>query len=248
MNSSLKLLGSVAALFVAASMALAACSSGVSQEEFDAVRAERDLAKVELALTEADLIAAEDMIADLEAEIADLEAEIKALQPAELPEFLSVVDEFEAMTTGQDRAAQAAAFGALSTAIGALDDDELTAMLDEVVTAGLQGDEEAARAILEMAAHMLGVCADSVAAFPAEVRPMLELSDEIDGLLAAGDPAAAAAVFGELSTAIDDIGDAELAALLQAVVAGGARSNLDGALATIDLVVYVLSQAVEAAE
>jgi hypothetical protein len=56
------------------------------------------------------------------------------------------------------------------------------------------------------------------------------------------------AVFGELSTAIDAIGDDELTALLQAVVTGGMESDLDGALATIDLVTHILSQAAEAAQ
>ena len=51
---------------------------------------------------------------------------------------------------------------------------------------------------------------------------------------------------GELSTAIDAIGDDELTALLQAVVTGGMKSDLDEALATIDLVVHILSQAAEA--
>lgn len=248
MMLNVKLLGVGVALLLVASMVLTACSSGVSQEDYDAVVAERDLAEAVLAQAQVDLAAAEDEIADLQDQVADLEAEIKALKPVELPDLLSVVDEFEAMTTAPDRAAQAAAFGDLSTAIEALDDDDLSSLLGDVVTAGLQGDEEAAVAILDMATYMLSACADSVAAFPAEVQPMLELSDDLNALLAAEDLAAKVAVFGELSTAIDAIGDDELTALLQAVVTGGMQSDLDGALATIDLVIHILSQAAEAVQ
>ena len=247
MKSKVKLLGVGIALLLVASAVLAACSSGVSTEDYDAVIAERDLAEAALAQAEADLDVAEGDIADLQEQVADLEAEIQALKPAGLPDLLSAVDEFEAMTTAPDRAAQAAAFGELGTAVEDVGDAQLSAHLGEVVTAAVQGDEAAAMAILDMAAYMLGVCEDASAAFPAEVQPMLALSDEIDALLAAEDLPAKAAVFGELGTAIEDIGDAELSALLQDVVAGGMQSDYDGALATIDLVVYILTQAAESA-
>ena len=90
--------------------------------------------------------------------MADLEAEIKALKPVELLDLLSAVDEFEAMTTAPDRAAEAAAFGDLSIAIG---DDELTALLPAVVTGGMQSDLDGALATIDLAVHILSQAAEA---------------------------------------------------------------------------------------
>jgi outer membrane murein-binding lipoprotein Lpp len=224
---------------------LGGCSSGVSQEDYDAVVAERDAAQAEVNELESEVEDLEADIADCEARIAELEAQI---QSGELPELLSVVDEFEAMQLAADMDAKIVAFGALSTAIEAIGDEDLYALLQAVVIQGQQSIEAGAVATLDMAAYMLSVCADSVGAFPAEVQPMLQLSDEIDALIAAEDLAAKTAVFGELSAAVDDIGNDDLSAKLQAVVTEGMKSDYDGNMALIDMIVWIMAEAAEAAQ
>jgi polyhydroxyalkanoate synthesis regulator phasin len=227
---------------------VAGCDSGVSQEDYDAAVAERDAAQAEVDELESEVDDLEAEVADCEAEIADLEAQIQQMTPAELPELLSVVDEFESLMTAADRDAQIVAFGDLSTAIEEIGDDDLNALLREVVTQGMVSDEASAVAMVDMAAHMLSVCAASVEAFPAEVQPMLELADEIEAVIAAEDVAAQTAAFGELSAAVSAIGNDDLSAKLQAVITGGMESELAGNMAIGGMISWILMQAAEAAQ
>jgi outer membrane murein-binding lipoprotein Lpp len=205
---------------------LAGCSSGVSQEDYDAVVAERDAAQ---------------------AEVDDLESEIRQLQLGGLPEIISVADEFQALMDASDREEQVAAFGDLSTAIDEISDDDMNTLLQNVVTQGMISDEASAVAMVDMAAHMLSVCADSVEAFPVEVQPMLELSDEIEALITAPDLEAKTAAFGVLSAAVNDIGNDDLGAKLQAVITGGMESDFAGNMALSRMISWILTQAAEAA-
>ncbi|MGB2584008.1 MAG: hypothetical protein WBC89_07640 [Dehalococcoidia bacterium] len=241
MKPKAKLLGVGIALLLVAGMVFVGCSSGISQEDYDAVVAERDVAETALA-------AAEDQIADLQDQIAGLEDEIAQLKAGQVPALLSVVDELAALRTAPDMNAKVAAFAGLGTAVGAVGDDDLDALLQGVVVGGMQSDEAGAEATLDMAAYMLGVCAEAVAAFPAETQSLLELADEVDAVLAAEDIAAQTAAFGGLSMAVDAIGNAELSALLQGVITGGMESEKAGHLAIVDMIVWILSEANEASQ
>ncbi|UCC60563.1 MAG: ABC transporter substrate-binding protein, partial [Dehalococcoidia bacterium] len=177
-----------------------------------------------------------------------VDGEWTQIQPSGLPDLLSVVDEFESLMTAADRDAQIVAFGDLSTAIEEIGDDELNTLLRAVVTQGMVSDEASAVAMVDMAAHMLSVCAASVEAFPAEVQPMLELADEIEAVIAAEDVAAQTAAFGELSAAVSAIGNDDLSAKLQNVITGGMQSELAGNMALGGMISWILMQAAEAAQ
>ena len=106
------------AMLVVAGLVLAGCSSGVSQEDYDAVVAERDAAKAEIAELEEDISDLNAEISDLQTQVSDLETEMAALKVEQLlPDVLTllgVVDEIEAWN---EDPADTALLGALTGAI-----------------------------------------------------------------------------------------------------------------------------------
>ncbi len=166
----------------------------------------------------------------------------------ELPALVSVVDEFQMLMDAPDRSAKIVAFGALSTAIKAIGDDDLTKKLQQIVTKGAQSDELGSVATLDMAVYIIRGMADAATAFPSEVQPMLQLADEFEAVNAAQDVAAKTAPLGELGTAADAIGDAELSALFQQIATDGSQSLQEVNTATTTMIAWIMSQATAAAE
>ncbi len=77
---------------------------------------------------------------------------------------------------------------------------------------------------------------------------MLQLSDELDALLAAEDLDAQIAAFGALNQAVNAIGNDELTALIVDVALQGATGELAGAFAQLKMIVWILTQAAEASQ
>ena len=143
-------------LLLVSGIALSGCSSGVSQEDYDAAVTERDTAQAKVADLEADVAEFAAGIAALETEVADLKAQLAVL-PENITALLSVADEMETMVTE----ASAESFGAMGAAVTAAANDDLTSEWDKV-TATLP-DFTAARAqMLQMVAWILAEVAQAV--------------------------------------------------------------------------------------
>lgn len=143
-------------LLLVSGIALSGCSSGVSQEDYDAAVTERDTAQAKVADLEADVAEFAAGIAALETEVADLKAQLAVL-PENITALLSVADEMETMVTE----ASAESFGATGAAVTAAANDDLTSEWDKV-TATLP-DFTAARAqMLQMVAWILAEVAQAV--------------------------------------------------------------------------------------
>ena len=144
-------------LLLVSSLALVGCPAGVSQEEYDAVVAERDAAQAQAATLEAEL-------AEAQAQIEELEA--NAAQAAAYAEFMAFW-----MVTEPETEEEWQAYGeGLQSRLEVLDDAELSAMVEEMgvawETMRVEGksQEEIMMANMELimgiSSHILGKIAE----------------------------------------------------------------------------------------
>jgi len=108
-------------LLLVSSLALVGCAAGVSQEEYDAVVAERDAAQAQVVTLEAD-------VAEAQAQVAELEA--NAAQAAAYAEFMVWWMGGTELETEEEMQAYDEE---LQSRLEALDDAELSAMVDEMM-------------------------------------------------------------------------------------------------------------------
>jgi hypothetical protein len=141
-------------LLLVSSLTLVGCAAGVSQEEYDAVVAERDAAQAQVVTLEAD-------VAEAQAQIVELEA--NAAQAAAYAEFMVFWMGGPELETEEEMQAYDEE---MQSRLEALDDAELSAMVEEMVgdwgTMMAEGlsDEEIMMASMELVmrieSHILG--------------------------------------------------------------------------------------------
>jgi len=147
-------------LLLVSSLTLVGCAAGVTQEEYDAVVAERDAAQAQAATLEAEL-------AEAQAQIAELEA--NAAQAATYAEFMALWMSGTQLETEEEMQAYNEE---LQSGLEALDDAELSAMVEEMMEAeatmmaeGLsQGEIMMANMelIMDISSHILGKIAEAL--------------------------------------------------------------------------------------
>ena len=217
------------------------CSSGISQEDYDEVVAERDAAEAEITDLETQITDLEAEVTALEAEVAALEAENELIAAALLPDILtmlSVVDEIEAWAADSS---DTALFGALTLAINGTENEGLIESWGTFQAALTAGDP--GMTLFQFYGYMLGECSYVASAFPAEVQPLMGVGDEMAALVAALD----VALLGQMTDAVDASGDAELIQRWNNIVSTFA-TDLPGAMAMMaDMQVWMLSEIAEAA-
>lgn len=197
MSLKVKLLLLGVAILLVSSMAIAGCDSGISQEDYDAVVAERDAAQAEVA----DL---EGQVSDLEADVATCEAQFESVAEKLLPDVLTilgVVDEIGAWTADMNNTAL---LGALSDAIN---DTGLAGLIEKwnaFLTASATGDP--GMTLHQFLGYALGECSYVASLFPEEIQPLMEVGDEMAALVAALD----IELLGQMTTAVNESGNAEL--------------------------------------
>jgi hypothetical protein len=164
-----------------------------------------------------------------------------------MPDLVCTVDEYQALVDAPDRSAQIVAFGDLSTAINAIGDAEMDGLLRQIVIMGGRSDELGAIAFVNMASHMLSEMNGAAAAFPAEVRPMLALADEFQTVAEAG-AAEELPDYTALSAAVEAIGNDDLSAMMQDLLAASEVSLKDANDVTYPMIGWIMTGAVEAAD
>jgi predicted nucleic acid-binding Zn-ribbon protein len=108
-------------LLLVSSLALVGCPAGVSQEEYDAVVAERDAAQAQVVTLEAD-------VAEAQAQVAELEA--NAAQAAAYAEFMVFWMGGSQLETEEEMQAYDAE---MQSRLEALDDAELSTMVADMM-------------------------------------------------------------------------------------------------------------------
>ena len=236
------------AAVLALAAALVGCSSGVSQEDYDAVVAERDAAQAQVSDLEADVADLQAQVADLEddaaalqTQIADLEAANEAMATKVLPDvltMLSVVDEIDAWSADPTNTAL---LGALTQAIDDTGLDGLIESWDAFLAASATGNP--GMTLHQFYGYMLGECSLVASLFPTEVQPLMEVGDEMNAMTAALD----LALLGEMSTAVNASGNAELIQRWNEIL-GTFGTDLPGAMVKMaDMQVWMLDQIAAAA-
>jgi len=147
-------------LLLVSSLVLGGCAAGVTQEEYDAVVAERDAAQAQVVTLEAD-------VAEAQAQVAELEA--NAAQAAAYAEFMALWMSGTQLETEEEMQAYGEE---LQSRLEALDDAELSAMVEEMMEAeetmmaeGLsQGEIMMANMelIMDISSHILGKIAEAL--------------------------------------------------------------------------------------
>lgn len=147
-------------LLLVSSLTLVGCAAGVTQEEYDAVEAERDAAQAQVVTLEAD-------VAEAEAQIEELEA--NAAQAAAYADFMALWMSGTQLETEEEMQAYNEE---LQSGLEALDDAELSAMVEEMMEAeetmmaeGLsQGEIMLANMelIMDISSHILGKIAEAL--------------------------------------------------------------------------------------
>ena len=147
-------------LLLVSSLALGGCAAGVSQEEYDAVVAERDAAQAQVVTLEAD-------VAEAQAQVAELEA--NAAQAAAYAEFMA----FWMSGTQLETEEEMQAYGEeMQSRLVAMDDAELSALVEalmeaeEPMIAEGKSQEEIMVANMELimgiSSHILGKIAEAL--------------------------------------------------------------------------------------
>jgi len=234
MSLKVKLLLLGVAILMVSSMVIAGCDSGVSQDDYDAVVAERDAA-----LAEVDDL--EDQVTDLEADIDACEAKIETMAANLLPNVLTllgVVDEIEAWTADLTNTAL---LGALTMAINDTGHDGLIDNWNVFLAASAAGDP--GMTLHQFLGYMLGECSYVTSLFPADVQPLMGVGDEMYALVSALD----IDLLGQMTTAVNDSGDAELIQRWNDIISSF-QTDLPGAMADmIAMQVWMLSSIADAA-
>ncbi|UCC61133.1 MAG: hypothetical protein JSV02_04745 [Dehalococcoidia bacterium] len=224
------------AILVVSSMAIAGCDSGVSQEDYDAVVAERDAAEAEAADLESQIADLEDDLEACEATVEDLQAQLAVL-PENITALLSVADEMDTLVT----TASTEAFAAMNAAVVEANNAQLTAEWDKV-TATLP-DFTAARAqMLTMVVWILDSVTPYSDSFDASVQPQLSVADEMYTLVTT----ASTEAFAAMNAAVAAANDAQITAEWDKVTATlpdftAARAQM------LIMVVWMLADIAEAA-
>lgn len=201
METKVKLLILVMCLLLTLSLALVGCSTGISQEEYDAVVAERDAANTNLAEVQADLQAAQAQIVSLQGNITALQAEIATLK---LPDFLAILSAVPAIQAWSAAPTNTTLLAAVTTAANKSEDAGLIQKWQAFLSASAAGTVKFE--LFQFYGYILGEASQVSPAFPASVRPLMEVGDDMDALVQALD----LSMLGKTTAAITASGNQEL--------------------------------------
>lgn len=201
MEKKVKLLIVGTCLLLVLSLALVGCSTGISQEKYDAMVAERDAATADLAEVQADLQAAQAQIVNLQGNITALQAEIATLK---LPDVLAILSTVPAIKAWSASPANTTLLAALTTAVNESEDDGLIQKWQAFLSASAAGTVRFE--LFQFYGYMLGEASQVAPAFPASVRPLMEVGDDMDALVQALD----LSMLGKTTTAVTASGNQEL--------------------------------------
>jgi hypothetical protein len=225
-------------LLSALSLALVGCSTGISQEEYDAVAAERDAANADLAEVQADLQAAQAQIVSLQDNITALQDEIAALK---LPDVLAILSAVPAIQAWSADPTNATLFAAVTTAVNESGDAGLIQKWQAFLAASAAGNVR--YELFQSYGYMLGEASQVAPAFPASVRPLMEVGDDMNALVQALD----ISMLGKTTVAINASGNQELIDRWQQII-GTFSTNLPQAMKMMaDMQVWMLGQIAAAA-
>jgi hypothetical protein len=197
MSIKVKLLLLGVAILLVSSMAIACGDSGISQEDYDAVIAERDAAQAEVD----DL---EGQVAGLEASVDACEAQFESVAGKLLPDVLTILSVVDEIGAWMADAENTALLGALSMAINDTGHAGLIENWDVFLTASATGDP--GMTLHQFLGYMLGECSYVISLFPASVQPVMSVGDEMYALVSALD----IELLGQMTTAVNESGDTEL--------------------------------------
>jgi hypothetical protein len=188
-------------LLLMLSLALVGCSTGISQDEYDAVVAERDAANADLQAAQAQIVSLQGNITGLQGNITALQAEIAALK---LPDVLAILSAVDEVQTWAGNATNTTLLAAVTKAVNDSGDQGLKQKWDAFLAAAAQGNVRFE--LFQFYGYMLGSASEVAAAFPATVRPLMEVGDEMEALVASLD----VALLGQTTVAINASGNQEL--------------------------------------
>ena len=201
MKKKVKLLIIGMSLLLMLSLALVGCSTGISQDEYDAVVAERDAANADLQAAQAQIVSLQGNITALQGNITALQAEIAALK---LPDVLAILSAVDEVQTWAGNATNTTLLAAVTKAVNDSGDQGLKQKWDAFLAAAAQGNVRFE--LFQFYGYMLGRASEVATAFPATVRPLMEVGDEMEALVASLD----VALLGQTTVAINASGNQDL--------------------------------------
>jgi len=210
LKTKMKLLIIGMSLLLILSLALVGCSTGISQEEYDAVVAGRDAANADLAEAQADLQAAQAQIVSLQGNITALQAEIATLK---LPDVLAILSAVPAIEAWSADPANTTLFAAVTTAVNESEDAGLIQKWQAFLAASAAGTVRFE--LFQFYGYILGEASQVAPAFPASVQPLTEVGDDMDALVQALD----VSMLGKTTEAVNASGNQELIDRWQEIMA-----------------------------
>jgi hypothetical protein len=195
-------------LLLMLSLALVGCSTGISQDEYDAVVAERDAANANLAEVQADLQAAQAQIVSLQGNITGLQGNITALQAEiatlKLPDVLAILSAVPAIQEWSADPTNTTLFTAVTAAVDESGDAGLIQKWQAFLAASAAGNVRFE--LFQFYGYILGEASQVAPAFPASVQPLMEVGDDMDALVQALD----LSMLGQTTVAVNASGNQEL--------------------------------------
>lgn len=238
MKTKAKLLIIGMVLLLVSGMALVGCSSGVSQDKYDAVVAERDSCQTALTEAQGDLATVQAQITALEGNITALQAEIATYKLTHVLAILTVVPAIQAWNAN---ATDTTLLAAVTTAVTDSGDKVLKEKWDAFLAASAAGNP--GFTLHQFYGYMLGETSPVAALFPTEVRGLMGVGDEMAALVGA----LSISLLGKMTDAVNASGNQELIDRWNAIVSTFG-TNLPQAMKLMkDMQVWMLGQIAAAA-
>jgi len=239
-------------LLLVLSLALVGCSKGVSQEKYDAVVAERDAANADVAKAQANLQAAQAQIASLQGNITALQGNITDLQgnitalraeiaTLKLPDVLKILSVVPAIQAWSGNATNTTLLGALTKAVNESGDAGLIQKWQAFLAASAAGHVQ--YELFQFYGYMLGEASEVAPAFPASIRPLMEVGDSVNALVQALNMS----LLGKTTVAINASGNQELINRWQQIMGTFSTSLPQAMKMMADMQVWMLGQIAAAA-
>jgi len=218
-------------LLLVLSLALVGCSTGISQEEYDAVVAERDAANADLQAAQAQIVSLQDNITTLQTEIATLK----------LPDVLAILGAVPAVQAWSANPTDTTLLTAVTTAVNESKDAGLIQKWQAFLTASAAGTVKFE--LFQFYGYMLGQASQVASAFPASVQPLMEVGDDMDALVQSLDTA----LLGQTTAAVNASGNQELISRWNQIMGTFGTSLPQAMKMMADMQVWMLNQIAAAA-
>ena len=238
MKTKAKLLIIGMALLLVSGLALVGCSSGVSQDKYDAVVAKRDSCQTALTKAQGDLAAAQAQITTLQGNITSLQAEIATYKLTRVLAILSVVPASQAWS---GNATNTTLLAAVTTAVNDSKEKVLKEKWDAFLAASAKGNP--GFTLHQFYGYMLGETSPVASLFPASVQPLMGVGDEMAALVGA----LSISLLGKMTDAVNASGNQELISRWNAIVSTFGTNLPQAMKLMLDMQVWLLGQIAAAA-